>query len=44
MSAEEKEVIDSFQGREKYEEILRRADYYLESGSTSQLLLGAPTT
>ena len=44
MSAEEKEVIDSFQGREKYEEILRRADYYLESGSGSQLLLGAPTT
>ena len=44
MSAEEKEVIDSFQGREKYEEILRRADYYLESGSASQLLLGAPTT
>ena len=44
MSAEEQSVVDSFHGREKYEEILRRADYYLESGSTSQLLLGAPTT
>ena len=44
MSAEEQSVVDSFQGREKYEEVLRRADYYLESGSGNQLLLGAPTT
>lgn len=44
MNAEEQSVIDSFQGREKYEEVLRRADYYLESGSSSQLLLGATTT
>lgn len=44
MSAEEQSVVDSFHGRKKYEEILRRADYFLESGSGSQLLLGAPTT
>ena len=44
MSADEQSVIDSFHGREKYEEVMRRADYYLESGSGGQLLLGAPTT
>lgn len=42
MSAEEKEVIDSFQGRNKYEEIIRHADYYLESTASRQLMIGAP--
>ena len=38
MTQEEKAVIDSFQGKEKYEEVMRQAEYYLVD--TSQLLLG----
>ena len=43
MSEEEQRVVDSFHGREKYEEIMRRADYFLESGANQQLLLCAAT-
>lgn len=39
MDDEEKAVIDDFQGRDKYEEIMARRDYYL-SASTNQLLIG----
>lgn len=39
MSAEEKEVIDSFQGEEAYNEVLRRADYYLAPVTDKQEIL-----
>lgn len=42
MSEEEKAVVDSFQGREKYEEVMARADYYLNAGVNQMLMLGAP--
>ena len=42
MSEEEKAVVDSFQGREKYEEVMARADYYLNAGANQMLMLGAP--
>lgn len=38
MSQEEKTVIDDFQGKEKYNEVVRESEYYLVD--TSQLLLG----
>lgn len=41
MSAEEQQVVDSFQGEEKYEEVMLRADYYLDAGKAQQFLLGA---
>ena len=41
MSAEEKAVVDSFQGKAKYEEIMARADYYLNAGA-NQMMLNAP--
>lgn len=42
MSAEEKEAVDAFQGKEKYEEILRNADYYLmDSDAPLMLASGA---
>lgn len=40
MSDEEQAVIDSFQGRDKYEEIMARADYYLNAGTGQMLMLG----
>ena len=42
MSAEEKAVVDSFQGIEKYEEVMARADYFLNAGTNQMLMLGAP--
>ena len=42
MSAEEKAVVDSFQGKEKYEEVMARADYFLNAGTNQMLMLGAP--
>lgn len=41
MSAEEQHVVDSFQGREKYEEIMAKADYFLDTGA-GPLLIGTP--
>lgn len=40
MTKEEQEVVDSFQGKDKYEEILARRDYYLDTSANEQLLLG----
>jgi len=40
MSEEEKAVVDSFQGKKKYEEVMTRADYFLNMGQ-QQLMLGA---
>lgn len=42
MSEKEKAVVDSFQGEKKYEEIMARADYYLNAGSNQMLMLSAP--
>jgi len=39
MTEEEKEIVDGFQGKEKYQEILGNIDYYLVE--TNQLLLNA---
>ena len=41
MTAEEKAVVDSFQGKAKYEEVMARADYYLNAGA-NQMMLNAP--
>lgn len=40
MTDEEKAVVDSFQGSDKYEEIMVRADYYLNAGTGQMLMLG----
>lgn len=42
MSSDEKAVIDSFQGQDKYEEIMARRDYYLNAGTSQMLMLGSP--
>lgn len=39
MTPEEREVVDSFQGKEQYERIMENADYYLVAHN-QQLLLG----
>lgn len=39
MTAEEKEVIDSFQGEEAYNEVLAKADYYLAPVTNNQMLM-----
>ncbi len=39
MDAEERAVVDSFQGREAYERVMANADYYLTSSPTMQNLL-----
>lgn len=39
MQPEEKSVVDSFQGREKYEQVMAQADYFLNSGQ-QQILIG----
>lgn len=31
MTAEEKEVVDSFQGEQAYNEVMAKANYYLDS-------------
>ena len=40
MNPEERKVIDSFQGRERYEYIIAHADYYLDTERQVPLLLG----
>lgn len=40
MTAEEKEVIDSFQGEEAYNEVMAKADYYLAPVTNQILMLG----
>ena len=42
MRPEEQSVVDSFQGREKYEQVMAQADYFLNSGR-QQLMLSAGT-
>lgn len=41
MTEEERHVVDSFQGKERYEHIMAHADYYLDTGRQQTLLLGA---
>ena len=41
MTEEEQRVIDSFQGRERYEHIMAHADYYLENERRLPLMLNA---
>lgn len=40
MTAEEKEVIDEFQGEEAYNEVMAKSDYYLAPVTNSVLMLG----
>lgn len=40
MSKESQHIVDSFQGKKKYEEVMARADYFLNAGGGQQLLLG----
>lgn len=40
MTPEEKAVIDDFQGMDKYEEVIRNADYYLMDSSEMLMLSG----
>lgn len=39
MTPEEQHVVDSFQGRERYENVMAHADYYLSTSSTEPLML-----
>lgn len=41
MDAEERHVVDSFQGRERYEYIMAHSDYYLENERRLPLMLNA---
>ena len=41
MSAEEQRVVDSFQGRERYEHVMTHADYFLDTGAQQSLMLAA---
>lgn len=41
MTQEERKVVDSFQGEERYNEIMAESDYYLTSAATQTLMLGA---
>lgn len=41
MTPEEQRVVDSFQGRERYEHVMAHADYYLDAGKPQMLMLGA---
>lgn len=41
MTEEEQRVIDSFQGRERYEHIMVHADYYLENERRLPIMLNA---
>lgn len=41
MTKEEQHVVDSFQGKERYEHIMAHADYYLDDGKQQPLLIGA---
>lgn len=42
MSREEQHVVDSFQGQKKYDDVMARADYFLNAGTGEMLLLGSP--
>lgn len=42
MSEEEKQVVDAFQGRDQYEKVIQRRDYYLNAQQTSPLMIMAP--
>lgn len=42
MDEEEKHVIDTFQGREQYEKVIQRRDYYLNAQQSSPLMIMAP--
>lgn len=39
MNEEERHVVDSFQGKEKYEQVMAHADFYLNAGRNDQFLL-----
>lgn len=39
MTKEEQHVVDSFQGKAKYEEVMARADYFLNDGQNPMLML-----
>ena len=41
MNAEEQHVVDSFQGRERYEYVMSHADYYLDTGAQQPLMLAS---
>lgn len=41
MNAEEQHVVDSFQGRERYEYVMSHADYYLDTGAQQSLMLAS---
>lgn len=41
MNAEEQHVVDSFQGRERYEYVMSHADYYLDTGAHQPLMLAS---
>lgn len=41
MNAEEQRVVDSFQGRERYEYVMSHADYYLDTGAHQPLMLAS---
>lgn len=40
MDKEAQHVVDSFQGQEKYEEVMARADYFLNAGTSPMMMLG----
>lgn len=40
MTPSERHVVDSFQGRERYEQVMVHADYYLDQGGQGLLMLG----
>lgn len=40
MTPSERHVVDSFQGRERYEQVMAHADYYLDQGGQGLLMLG----
>lgn len=41
MTPEEQHVVDSFQGKERYEHVMAHADYYLDAGKPQMLMIGA---
>lgn len=42
MNEDEKKVVDAFQGRDQYEKVMQRRDYYLNAQQGSPLMIGAP--
>ena len=41
MDKEAQHVVDSFQGKQKYEEVMAKADYFLNTGTETLLLIGS---